>query len=194
MASTLAILARPAGADSPLTAIDFWKAYTDLDPVQLARRTGQLDQQSLEFLLSPAPLDQKVALINALPNYPKKSNRDILKAQLMQVHQCDAQTLLSKLSGQQACYLGYLVALENVSAPQFGFEYLAKAQQEFPKSFTVAIIQTIVQAQDEFFMHQNRIGPLLTRTLSRPLRQDMRPQGRALILEYLRLYQDPRLL
>ena len=180
----------PARADSPLTAGDFWEAYAEIPEVTRAHQLGQLDERLCAFLLSSAPLDQKAALLNALPFRPKELNCEILRAALAKKYAVEPKFVEARLTGEEACCLGYVTARENFMAPEFGMPMLKKARSRLPHSFTVAILDTLVNVQVDGIFHQEKVWPAVAKMLNnKRLKNDMRPAARASILDYLKLYQ-----
>ena len=53
-------------SDSPITSTDFYRAYLDVELVENAHNSGELNMILAEALSNETPLDIKMAIINAL--------------------------------------------------------------------------------------------------------------------------------
>ncbi len=181
-----------AAADSPVTSTDFWEVYQDLPEVQQARLHQALDPALIEFLTSEHPIDHKAAVINALSWDGKAQPRNfvVFQEHLTVKYGVPEDKLKDKLSAHEAFCLGYINALDQYVVPSFALPYLHKARRELPRSFTVAIITSIVEAQ-EVYDQWEKIWPIVVKpTRNRDLRQDMRPAAKEAIFDYLNLYRE----
>lgn len=187
----LLVLTLPVYADSPLTATSFWEAYGDLPLVQRAHEQRQLDEKMTGFLLSTAPLDQKAALINAL-SWEGRGNAGIFRQALARKYKLPEEQAVKQLTPHQNFCLGYLTAQENYSATRFATPFVKAARRGLPRSFTVAVIEAVIESQDPMMMgHWEKVWPPLERVCqNRRLEMDMRPAGKEGILKYMRLYQE----
>lgn len=185
-------LALAAQADTPVTSTDFWQVYQDLPQVQHARLTQTLDDTLFEYLLSDQPIDHKAAVINALSWDSKAMPRNfvVFEERLVSKYGVTREKLKDKLSAHEAFCLGYVNALDQYGVPSFALPYLYQARQKMPRSFTVAMITSIVEAQDVYDQWE-KIWPIVVKpTRKRDLHMDMRPAAKEAIFDYLNLYQE----
>jgi len=177
------LLAVPSLADSPLTSTDFWQVYTDVPQVVSAHELGELNESLCAYLLSSATIDRKAAVINALGwNIDGKQNAVIFREALVKKYA--SPDLESKWSAEEAFCLGYLMALDDYQHSQPALPYLRKAHQAKPRSYTVAIVEALVQAQNTTDFEEGwRIVARLQQ--DKRLIKDLRGGARAAILEYM---------
>ena len=187
----LLTLVPAAWGDSPITSTDFWQAYKDLPQVASARKLRRLDEGLSLYLVSQAPLDEKAAVINALSwDYKGPRHSGLFRSFLATRLSCSEDQVEGRLGGADAMCLGYLTALDNLEAAEFALPLLRRARHDLPKSFTVALLATLAEAQT-VRIHWEKIWPLTERLLAQPgLRNDLRPEARARVLDYLRYYQE----
>ena len=180
-----------AQADSPVTSTDFWAVYSDIPQVQQAHEKKRLDAALVEFLLSNAPLDHKAAAINALAwdyqGVPR--NWVFFREKLAEKYKLDPDQVEPRLTSQESFCLGYITARDSHGSPSFAVPLLKTARKGLPRSFTVALVATIVDAQ-VVRSQWDKIWPITQKTLrDKSLKMDMRPQARDEILKYMRLYE-----
>lgn len=178
-----------AWADSPLTSTDIWKGYRDLPEVTMARDIERLNTKLAYYLVSSASIDKKIAMINALSwNYHGKQNamlfREVL-AQKYKTPQVDA-----KINAEERLCLAYLIALDDYFDVREAHKMALQAQKQLPKSFTVAIVCKLIEAQKRF-KEQDKLWTIVEPVLnSKDLKNDMRPAARKQIVDYMILYKD----
>lgn len=177
------LLAVPSLADSPLTSTDFWQVYTDVPQVVSAHELGELNESLCAYLLSSATIDRKAAVINALGwNIDGKQNAVIFREALVKKYA--SPDLESKWSAEEAFCLGYLMAMDDYQHSEPALPYLRKAHQAKPRSYTVAIVEALVQAQNTTDFEEGwRIVARLQQ--DKRLNKDLRGGARAAILEYM---------
>lgn len=181
----------PACADSPLTSTGFWKAYSDVPQVATAHDIGRLTTKLAQYLSSTAPIDRKAAVINALSwDCYGKQNAALFREVLGQKYKCAPSAVDGRLAPDETFCLAYLVALDDYFHPQPAVRLAGQARQRLPRSFTVAVVTMLMQAQIEMHAnHWDRIWPMTRAVLDdRGLRADMRPAARDIIVAYMRLY------
>ncbi len=179
-----------AHADSPLTSSDFWKVYSDIPEVAKAGQTHRLDAELADFLVSAKPIDQKAAVINALSWSDQTSPRNfnLLRQRLGKKYKLDADKIDTKLNAEEAFCLGYLTAMDSYHSPNFALGLMRQASAH-NRSYTIAIITGLVEAQC-VFGGQSRIWTVFAKqTEDSNLRMDMREEAKESILSYMRLYQ-----
>lgn len=178
----------PAAADSPLTSTDFWRAYRDLPEVALAHDIERLNTRLGHYLLSRAPLDRKAAVINALSwNFHGRQNAVLFREMLEQKY--SAGQVDRRMNGDELFCMGYLLALDDYFHAERALPWMHKARKAHPKSFTVALVAALVEAQTRF-QHFEQLWPLTESVLlDRTLRRDMRPRGVNIVVDYMKLYR-----
>jgi hypothetical protein len=148
-----------AWADSPLTSIDFSRAYAGTKGVLWAAQ-GRAEQLN-GFLLGPAPNDEKLATASALG-----LERDVPRAFFSALAKAHGKTLslleVSELTPSQQFIAGYLLArsrphdlaaLEPAASGLLGArpnELLELAAFELPDDFAVQFVAALVRAQAAF--------------------------------------------
>ncbi|HEY9827555.1 MAG TPA: hypothetical protein V6D19_19125 [Stenomitos sp.] len=185
----------PSLADSPLTSTPFSNAYQDYEIVQRAKRTGILDLTMAEYLSSPsAPIDIKAALINALSwDFKGKKNAVLYRYFLGVKYGRTLEEGLSPnaMTADEAFAMGYLTAMDDYFNPDKALPFLRVAFTKKPDSLTVGMIRGLVQAQSAFDSNWCTVW----RKVSAPstnsdLQPDLRPQAKAIILDYMRGYES----
>lgn len=177
-------------ADSPVTSTDFAEAYLDFPIVRKAKATGRVDDEIASFLSSEAPIDVKAAVVNALGwDFKGKTNAPTYRAFLARAYNTTPQNLnLDLLSVSELMSLGYMTALDNYFNVIPALPILQRARRIERGSYTIAIIESLVRAQQarDFCQKWQAIEPL---QFPRHLNLDMRRTARAIIWEYMRSYE-----
>jgi hypothetical protein len=176
-------------ADSPLTSASFSDAYLDVPIIRQARDTGVMTQRFADYLSSPLiPLDYKAALCNALGwRLEGRENAELYRRFL--ARQLAAN--LRPLASDEYLCLGYLTALDNYFEPQKALPLLEIARQGNTRSFTLAIVYAMTQAQAAFDSNWTQVWRATRRVeLDRRLEPDMRPEARRIIFDYMNLYYE----
>ena len=188
------ILPGAAWADSPLTSTNFWKAYQDVEAVKLANDIERLNTKLALFLLAPQnSIDKKAAVINALSwNFHGKENAMLFLEVAAQKYKTEPSKVEARLNADEIFCLAYLTALDDYFKVDRAVLLVDKARKGNSKSFTVAMVANLIHCQARFsvakewkVMWRNTEAVLQDRTLI----QDMRPQGKDIIAEYMRLYK-----
>ncbi|MCK5201771.1 MAG: hypothetical protein KAR21_25635 [Spirochaetales bacterium] len=181
-------------ADSPLTSTPFYKAYSEVNIIKAAKAKGILNVEMAEYLSSGSiSLDLKAALINALSwNFDGKNNSELYSYYLCLKYGFSIENFdISDLSTNELFSLGYLQAMDNYFEVEESLYLLERARENLDKSFTAALIQTLVQAQ---IMMQSQdwsgIWPMFEElTNDESLKVDIRPEAVGIILDYMVLYK-----
>jgi hypothetical protein len=194
-------------ADSPLTSIDLAVSYQDLEIVQKAKRSKQLQGEVLIFLLTNAPLDEKAAVINALGWKIDGQNNAYLflvgfaQSQDMTIHDLS----LDDLSAADKFVLGYLLAMDdyfdlsplgyNASQPLWSatpIQLLSQAAFALPDNFTVHFVKSLVEAQDYMDKSWCAVYQAPQSVLKQfpPSQRNLRPQAVENAMSYLNLYAE----
>ncbi|PLW94157.1 MAG: hypothetical protein C0592_03975 [Marinilabiliales bacterium] len=175
-----------AKADSPLTSTDFYLAYMDNEMVLAAQSAnGLITDEIMEFLWKKNPVDEKMAVINALgwtfegqSNYSKY--REYLDKHGMKKKQRKAENLLA---------LAYLKALDNYFECTEALAIAKQALSMNPDSYTFNIIHGLIKAQVEFdYSWCNVYKATDDVRKNTSLDQDMRGEAITIIFEYMDLY------
>lgn len=176
-------------ADSPLTSTDFWTAYRDVPQVRTAHDLRRLNNGLANYLLSKAPLDRKAAVINALSwNYEGQQNAPLfLEAASLKYGKSDAEVRYMLKPDERFCW-GYLMAMDNYFDVKTSLLTLRNARRQMPKSFTVAIVTELVEAQHNFAHGKlwQYVEPVFE---DQHLKRELRPQARKVIYDYMALYK-----
>jgi len=187
--AALMLLPGTIRADSPLTSTSFSDAYLDVPIIRQAKDAGVMNQRFADCLSSPlVPVDYKAALCNALGwRFEGKENAKLFCQYLTK--QVTAHP--RRPTSDDLLCIGYLFALDNYFQPQKAMRPLGIARQDNTRSFTVAIICALVQAQVAFDSDWTRVWQATRRVeLDRRLTQDMRPAAKRIILDYMNLYHE----
>lgn len=179
-----------AGADSPLTSTDFAEAYWDHPIVRKAKTTGVVDREIAAFLSGDSPLDVKAAVVNALGwDVHGKNNAQIYRRFLAQFYNTTPANLnLEVLSVGELFSLGYLTALDDYFNVVPALPLLQRARRLARNSYTIALIESLTRAQNarDFCQKWLAVKPL---EFPRQLDIDMRRTARAIVWEYMRMYE-----
>ena len=187
---SLALSLSVAGwADSPLTSTDFWTAYRDVPQVRTAHDLRRLNNGLANYLLSKAPLDKKAAVINALSwNYHGQQNAELFLESAALKYGKSTQDAKYMLTADERFCWGYLMAMDNYFDVKTPLLTLRNARRQMPKSFTVAIVTELVEAQHNFAGQKlwQYVEPVFE---DQVLKRDLRPQARKVIYDYMALYR-----
>lgn len=173
-------------ADSPLTSTFFCEAYMDISIIKAASQTnGTLTREMMLFLSEKNPIDQKVALVNAIGwNFDGQNNFEVYNKFLS-----ENGFGKGKINSENKLILAYFKAMDNYFDCKEALAMADIALSENPKSYTFNIIHGLIKAQVAFdtdwckvYQSTNQV-----RENSR-LKKDMRPQAISIIFEYMDLY------
>jgi hypothetical protein len=144
----LVFIASYVKADSPITSTDIYKAYTDVDMVKYAKKHPNLDKKIAEYLHSTdVSIDVKAAVINAVGwSVDGKTNAEDYCKYIYSSLPKDID--INSLSADELLCIGYLIVLDDYFHPKYAIPYLTKAKELNKTSFTVAIIDALIHAQD----------------------------------------------
>ncbi|MEO0376901.1 MAG: hypothetical protein AAF329_20230 [Cyanobacteria bacterium P01_A01_bin.17] len=193
-AALLLNVAAPSRADSPITSTDFSKAYQDYDIITKAQKTGTLDLEMAQYLSSPStPIDIKAALINALSwKFEGKRNATLYRQYLGLTYKQPIEKLRpEQLSDDELFSLGYLTVMDDYFKPEKAQPYLEAAQQRTPKSYTIAMVNALTQAQAALNSDWCQVWRVTEKVVNdSTLDQDLRPAAKKIILDYMGLYEE----
>ena len=181
-------------ADSPITSTSFYTAYSDIEIVREAEKSGVLTSSMSKFLSSSAnPIDVKAAIINALSwDIEGKNNAKLFFEFLEDMYKEDIDSvILEPLSVDEIFCLGYLMAMDNYFYVYDALDVLYTAWDLKDTSFTISIIIAIVEAQDVMDFDWCEVW-LLTEgvLLDETLKKDMRDEAIEIIVDYMSLYEE----
>ena len=140
----------PLAADSPVTSTAFHDAYTDVPEVVAAAESRTLDSGLAAFLLDPeTPLDHAAAVMSALGW--DTAGRDHLRRFDAYLDEETPATLEEVRLGSAPARVdfvrGYLRALDDYHDVGEAAEWLERAADHLPGSFTVALLAAVVRSQ-----------------------------------------------
>ncbi len=176
-------------ADSPITSTDFHRAYADVAIVSEAAESGEVNQKIADFLADESnPIDIKAAVINALSWGPE--NKHNAELYIDYIYDTTFEGLDPDiLSGDQLFCIGYMRTLDYYFEANPSADYLKRAEEKLPGSFTAAIIAALADAMSH--MDQNlwdlSIRPILNNS---ELTMDMRQEAVTIITDYMKLYNE----
>jgi hypothetical protein len=199
-----ALAALVASADSPLTSIDFTPSYADLPSVIDAKAKQILTPQTLDFLLSDAPNDQKAATINALGWTGNGNAAVFLKGLLSRRHLESIE--LNAMSASDAFVLGYLRAMDDYLeltpvkpggkgvAGRRPIELLEYAVIRLPSDFAVHYVTAMVRAQKTMANASKWCevftGPQRVLQQFPPASRNLKPGAVEAAIGYLKMYEE----
>lgn len=181
-------------ADSPITATDFYEAYKDVKMVQRVHLEGVMGVEIAEYLSSPEnPIDHKAAVINALSwRFEGKSNAELYTYYLgLLYHMSITELDTDFLSADEIFCLGYLIAMDDYFHPENAIVLLEEAQKIMKESFTVSMVLALAKAQIAFEQDWCEAWKIIEQVLQNAdLKQDMRPEAKKIIVNYMILYRE----
>ncbi len=184
----------PVFADSPLTSSPFYKAYSELNIIKVAKAKGILNMEMAEYLSSGSvTLDLKAALINALSrSFEGNYNSELYSYYLCLKYGSPLENLDNTgLSPDELFSLGYLKAMDDYFDVHSSLSLLDLAMESLDDSLTATLIYTLVQTQ-EMMQSQDWSGiyPSFEEVINdEMLRVDIRPEAVGIILDYIVLYK-----
>ena len=145
------LLSSIAFADSPLTSTEFYKAY-DTNPIlqEVSKSNGVLSDKLMFFLEDfSQPIDVKMAIINKLGWDRKgKNNATLFINFLIQKRKfASINDIKNNASSQELICIGYLMAMDNYFNVKKALEFSHLAVKRDKKSFTIHIINALIEAQ-----------------------------------------------
>lgn len=189
-------LSLPALADTPLTSTGFAEAYTDLPLVAEALKTHKLTPEMADFLYNDDnPLNQRLALANAVAASYDGHYNAMPYVEYLQKRLKEPDTAAEKLplSPSQQVVLGYLIALDSYSAPDYILPMLRSAAARLPKLQSAQVVLALAETQImmsepggwcKLWQHSDKV------LHDKSLAADMRQAGLDIIEEYMDLYEE----
>jgi hypothetical protein len=187
------VLSINSRADSPITSTDFYTAYTDVAMMNTAKSSGKITEEISNYLLSKDNnIDLKMAVINALSwDFDGKKNAEIFTVFLKKKYEQTEKIDYDKMSAEDLCCLGYLTAMDNYFVVDEALKILNIAKNKNQKSYTIAIITAIVEAQKAMDTDWCRVWKVCeTVQDNKKLKKDMRDDAIKVIFDYVGLYKD----
>ena len=200
----IALFHSPAMADSPLTSTPFYEAYQDIPQVNNAQGTAMNDW-IFEFLTdSNKPLDQKVAVINAMEwNFNGMTNgRKFIDLLAEKLKKKPGKLKIKHLTAHELLCLGYMLAMDDYfdlgpAAKKGGqletapaLKLLGKAAAMEPDDFTVQIIFALAKAQNVSAKNWCNIFMLVQNVAASGLTPNMRKDAVDIIMDYIGIYRE----
>ncbi len=188
----------PAYGDSPVTSTAFSLDYLDQPMVrQTLAANGVISDQISLYLASPEPGPElKAAVINGLYSGANVWDvRDNAYRFAMLIHGRPPAGLdPEELDADELLVIGYLTLLDDYFNPADALAWLSRARTLAPRSFTIAIVEALAQAQTALFESDwPSVWQSVKTVAGDPeLTEDrLKPQALQTILEYLVLYRSP---
>ena len=201
LAASLIAAPIAARADSPVTSTPFATAYTELGAVAQSLETGILSLETAQFLSDwDVPVDAKAAMCNALGWDINGKDNAVRYGWFLALKYWDYydgppelnDTTKDLLTADELMCMGYLMALDDYFHPARALPWLQAAREKRPESYTIAMIEAIVNGQVNFDSDWPSIWNGVEIVLNNEsLKVDMRPEAIAIICDYMVLYQDP---
>lgn len=142
-------------ADSPLTSIEFYKAY--LGNLMVEKATvykGKISSEVLGFLTDEENhQDEKLAVINALGWNHNNANSEVYRDHIVKTKKYKSEfgdhytAFLWNASAEELLYYSYMKAMENYRQPLMVFEYLDKAIKKEPSNLNIRLIYELIKSQ-----------------------------------------------
>ena len=181
----------PCFCDSPITSTYFCEAYFEIEIIRDAEKSGVMTNTFAEFLSGDHPIEQKVALINALSwDINGKKNFSIYE-NFLKKRYGKRKFGLSKCTADELLCLGYLKEMDDYFSTEAALKILDIAIKKQPNSYTFQMIRSLVVAQRELdldwcaaFEACNTVEQDAT------LQRDMKQEAVDIIWEYMSLYED----
>ena len=183
-----------ASVDSPLTSTEFYKAYKKSPIIELAGTSkGLLNDKLISYLADKNnPIDIKVALINRLGwNIKGKSNATVfikfLKAKYKYKNE---EALKNGLSASDLICIAYLKAMDNYFDVKGALVYATLALIKEPKSYTINIIQSLIDSQAFVMKNYCQVFKIVDKTrANQNLTIDFKKEASAIIFQYIDGYK-----
>ncbi|MGB5964153.1 MAG: hypothetical protein WBG65_01335 [Sulfurimonadaceae bacterium] len=185
-------------ADSPLTSIEFSKAYNNTNIViEASLSNGVLTERLMSYLVNPAkPIDLKMAVINELGwEDTTKNNTDLFFAFLQKKYGYQSKkAFLEKGKSQELLSMAYIMAMGNYFDVDEAIAYAYNAKQKKPDSFTYNLILALIQAQtaidkEETWCYVYTVSNDVRDSFTSSSR-DMKEEAIEIIFEYMNLYKE----
>ncbi len=190
----LCALATLSYAGSPITSTPFSDVYDDIEIVTKAKTEGIVGFEIARYLSSSkVPIDIKAAIINALSwDINGKKNAELFSYYLGLKYRKSLLNLsMEQLTADELFCLGYLSVMDDYYHPENAIPILKMAREEKPKSYTVAIILALTQAQNFMKKDLKKVWQVINAVIEDTnLKQDLRPEAKKIILDYMDSFKN----
>lgn len=178
----------PALADSPLTSTSWWDYYENKAIVNEARELGCTDDVLACLANQKAPIDLRLALVNALSwNFNGQSNYDLLVEYIATTKGVGA---LKKVSPETQCVMAYLRAMDDYFDVTEAHKMAERAHKAKPKSRAIAMIYGLISAQEAMDSDWGMVYTNVAKYANnKSLKRDMSDYAVEKIMEYINLYK-----
>lgn len=180
-------------ADSPVTSTNFSDAYLDIPVVAMAKKEGIMSMEIARYLAGREnPVDVKAAVVNALSwKFEGKNNAKLFLDCLAKIHQKKKAPEADDLSADELFCHGYLTVMDDYFHPEKAIPLLEAARERNRLSFTVAMVLALTKAQKAMGSDWCGAWRLVEGVLKDgQLKQDLRPAGKKIILDYMGGYRE----
>jgi len=149
------LVGKIAFADSPLTSIDFYKAYLNVPMVKKAKASrGKMTPEIMAFLVDEENQQaEKLAVINALGWNHKYRNSKRFRNYIIKTKRYRSDfggkytAFLWNATANELVFYAYLSALENYGQPLDALEYLEKAMEKAPQDLNAKLVYELIRGQ-----------------------------------------------
>lgn len=182
------LLSQKTFADSPITSTDISKAYQNVEIVRYASQTqGKLDAILMGYLVNNRnPIGVKMAIINQLSwDIDGRNNAEIFKQFL--IKQQNIAELMER-ADILICY-AYLKAMDNYFDVSEALKYAKLAESKNNKSYTIAIIRALIEAQQEMDNSWCKVYSLVNNVRVNKPNNDLKEEAVNIIFEYIDGYK-----
>ena len=141
---------------------------------------------------SKIPIDVKAAIINALSwDVNGKKNAELFSYYLgLKYRKSVLDLSMEQLTADELFCLGYLSVMDDYFRPENAIPILKMVREQKPKSFTVAIILALTQAQNFMNKDLKKVWQVVNEVIeNKKLEQDLCPEAKKIILDYMVLYK-----
>lgn len=160
------LIGKIAFADSPLTSIDFYKAYLNVHMVKKAKASkGKMTAEIMAFLVDEHNQQtEKLAIINALGWNHKHLNSENYKEYIIKAKNYNSEfggkytAFLYNASAPELLYYSYMKAMENYGQPLMVFDYLERALEMEPKNLNIILIYELIKSQVLFEINEKDLA------------------------------------
>jgi hypothetical protein len=179
-------------ADSPITSTPIDSAYNDIEMVKYAKKQGKMDEKISEYLhSSETNIDLKAAVINAI-GWDFDGTENAKEYSLIVFSKSLNKLNLDDLNSDDLFCLGYLQVLDDYFHPEKAIRFIERAKELNDTSFTVAIINALIQAQ-KLMVNQGSwcdMWSVVSKVFNdKHLVADLRDAAKKIIWNYMILYK-----
>jgi hypothetical protein len=187
--------ARFKAVDYPFDATFFWSAYQKHPATEsvidaILNSTGDFPAEALDFVVdAKRPIDEKIAVINALTESKVTGRTEKVYEKLMNVYQVFPMLDEEKLSADHLLVLGYITALDAADSPTEGVRLTELAAAKRKDSYTFQVIAALCKAQQLYQDDKTRCQAYQVYQQqvekNKKLKLDMKPEAITILNRYL---------